>query len=241
VPGRSRQRDSVSPAKPGIAAMSELASAKAASKAGSRPGRTGSSACSRITRTTLRGRVGERRYRSSVPELIEPTTLLHSQWLASHDDWGPGTHEDGAGLLAEDDVRSPDGFAAWVGRLRRESDTTVPSAAGRVHCTYWWIVEGDTVLGAIALRHELNDFLLRAGGHIGYGIRPSARGRGLATWALGQVLAAAGTHGLDRVLITCADDNVASARVVEHHGGVLEDVRDTELGRTRRYWVALAV
>jgi predicted acetyltransferase len=176
-----------------------------------------------------------------VPELIEPTTLLHSQWLASHDDWGPGTHEDGAGLLAEDDVRSPDGFAAWVGRLRRESDTTVPSAAGRVHCTYWWIVEGDTVLGAIALRHELNDFLLRAGGHIGYGIRPSARGRGLATWALGQVLAAAGTHGLDRVLITCADDNVASARVVEHHGGVLEDVRDTELSRTRRYWVSLAV
>jgi predicted acetyltransferase len=176
-----------------------------------------------------------------VPELIEPTTLLHSQWLASHDDWGPGTHEDGAGLLAEDDVRSPDGFAAWVGRLRRESDTTVPSAAGRVHCTYWWIVEGDTVLGAIALRHELNDFLLRAGGHIGYGIRPSARRRGLATWALGQVLAAARTHGLDRVLITCADDNVASARVIEHHGGVLEDVRDTELGRTRRYWVSLAV
>jgi len=55
------------------------------------------------------------------------------------------------------------------------------------------------------------------------------------------VLAAAGTHGLDRVLITCADDNVASARVIEHHGGVLEDVRDTELGRTRRYWVSLAV
>ena len=183
----------------------------------------------------------EPRYRPGVPELIEPTTLLHSPWLAAHDDWGSGTHQDGAGLHAEDDVRSAGGFAGWVQRLRQESDTAVPPAAGRVHCTYWWIVEGDTVLGAIALRHELNDFLLRAGGHIGYGIRPSARGRGLATWALGQVLSMARIRGLDRVLITCSDDNVASARVIERHGGVLEDVRDTELGRTRRYWVSLAV
>jgi predicted acetyltransferase len=174
-----------------------------------------------------------------VPELIEPTTLLHTQWLAAHDDWGPGTHQDGAGLLADDDVRSPDGFATWVGRLRREADTTAPPAPGRVHCTYWWIVEGNTVLGAIALRHRLNDFLLRAGGHIGYGIRPSTRGRGLATWALGRVLGEARTRGLDRVLLTCADHNAASARVIERHGGVLEDVRDTELGRTRRYWIAL--
>lgn len=174
-----------------------------------------------------------------MPELIEPTTLLRTPWLAAHDDWGPGTHEDGAGLHPDDDVRSAEGFAAWVGRLRRESDTTVPPPPGRVHCTYWWIVEGGTVLGAIALRHELNDFLHRAGGHIGYGIRPRARGRGLARWALGEVLVTAGSNGLDRVLITCADDNVASARVIARHGGVLEDVRDTELGRTRRYWVAL--
>lgn len=174
-----------------------------------------------------------------VPELIEPTTRLHRQWLASYDDWGAGTHQDGAGLWSEDDVRSPEGFAAWIARLRREADTTVPPAVGRVHCTYWWIVEEDTVLGAIALRHRLNDLLLRAGGHIGYGIRPSARRRGLATWALGQVLVRARALGLDRVLITCADGNAASARVIEGHGGVLEDVRDTDLGRTRRYWVAL--
>jgi predicted acetyltransferase len=47
-------------------------------------------------------------------------------------------------------------------------------------------VEGDRVPGGIAMRHELDDVLLHAGGHIGYGIRPSARRRGLATWALGR-------------------------------------------------------
>jgi predicted acetyltransferase len=176
-----------------------------------------------------------------MPDLIEPTTRLHTAWLAARDDWGPGTHEDGFGLLAEDDVETPDGFAAWVRRLRQESDTTVAPAAGRVHTTYWWIVEGDAVLGGIALRHGLNDFLLRVAGQVGYGIRPSARRRGLATWAVGQVLPVARSLGLDRVLITCADDNAASVRVIERHGGRLEDVRDTELGRARRYWISLAV
>ncbi|WP_257028221.1 GNAT family N-acetyltransferase [Micromonospora purpureochromogenes] len=66
----------------------------------------------------------------------------------------------------------------------------------------------------IALRHELNDFLLRVGGHVGYGIRPSARRRGLATWALGRMLGEARALGLDRVLITCEVDNIASAKTM---------------------------
>jgi len=174
-----------------------------------------------------------------MPELVEPTTHLHTAWLAARDDWGPGIHEDGFGLGAEDDVETDEGFAAWVRRMRPESDATVPPAPGQVHVTCWWIVEGDAVLGAIAMGYQLNERALRVG-QIGYGIRPSARGRGLAKWALGQVLLTAATEGLDRVLITCRDDNVASARVIEHNGGVLENVRDTESGRIRRYWVTLA-
>lgn len=173
-----------------------------------------------------------------MPRLVEPTTRLYPAWLAARKDWGPGIHEDGFGLHAEDDVETQDGFTAWVRRLRQESDTTVPTAGERVHSTYWWIVEGEAVLGAIAMGHQLNDRALRVG-QIGYGIRPSARGRGLATWALGQVLSMARTHGLDRVLITCRDDNAASAHVIEHNGGLLENVRNTESGRMRRYWVAL--
>lgn len=174
-----------------------------------------------------------------VPELISPTVQCHESWLAAREEWGRGAHQDGAGLHRDDDVDSAAGFARWVDGLRREADTAVPQPPGRVHATYWWIVENGTYLGAITLRHELNDFLLRAGGHIGYGIRPSARGRGLATWALRSVLAEARLMGLPKVLITCDDSNPASARVIEKADGVLEDVRDTELGRTRRYWITL--
>jgi predicted acetyltransferase len=175
----------------------------------------------------------------SVPDLISPTPQLRESWLASREEWGREVDQDGAGPYPDDDVDSAAGFARWVSRLLRQADTCVPRPPGRVHATYWWIVEDGTYLGAITLRHGLNDFLLRAGGHVGYGIRPSARGRGLATWALRSVLPEARALGLSKVLVTCDDSNLASARVIEKSGGVLEDVRDTELGRTRRYWITL--
>lgn len=172
-----------------------------------------------------------------MPQLIAPTTPLHDSWLASRDEWGRGVHQDGAGLGPDDDVDRPEGFSAWAQRLRQQSDTSTPIEESRVHATYWWIVEHGTYLGAISLRHTLNDFLLHTGGHIGYGVRPTARRRGLATWALRAVLPEARSLGLTRLLVTCQDNNLGSARTIENNGGVLEGVRDTDLGRTRRYWI----
>ena len=175
-----------------------------------------------------------------MPNLVSPTTRLHASWLDSLQEWGRGVHQDGTGLHADDDVESAEGFAAWVERLRQQSDPSVPLPEGRVPADYWWIVEDDTYLGAITLRYALNDFLLEQGGHIGYGVRPTARRRGLAGWALGVVLQTAKDAGLARVLITCDDDNVASARTIESHGGALEDVRTVDGDRrVRRYWVDL--
>ncbi|KHD75592.1 GNAT family N-acetyltransferase [Actinoplanes utahensis] len=172
--------------------------------------------------------------------LIDPTVELRQAWLASRDEWGAGVHQPGSGLRSGDDVDSPAGFAAWLERLRREGDESLPPVPGLVHARYWWIADADdTVLGAITLRYALDDFLLEAAGHIGYGVRRSARGRGVATWALGEVLAVARRRHLDTVLITCESENTGSVRVIERHGGILEDVRETALGLTRRYWITL--
>lgn len=124
------------------------------------------------------------------------------------------------GVVGKGAVSRTEGFATWTRRSRDESDPTVPCVAGRVPTSYWWIVEGDIILGAIALRHRLNDRLLRVLGQIGHGIRPSARQRGLATWALGQVLSTArATYGLDRVLIVRDEatscQRVSAARVCQ--------------------------
>jgi predicted acetyltransferase len=174
-----------------------------------------------------------------MPELVLPTTDLHASWVESLQEWGRGVHQDGTGVDPAYDLEQAADFSAWVSRLRRQSDHSIPVDPGRVHASYWWIVEDGTYLGAITLRHELNDFLLEAGGHVGYGVRPSARGRGVATWAVSAVLDEARKLNFDRILITCDNANVASSRTIERNGGVLEDVRDTTLGRTRRYWITL--
>ena len=171
-----------------------------------------------------------------MPELILPTTRLHAAFLECRDDWGPGRHEDGFGLGVDDDVDSPDGFAAWVHERVRLTHPAGDPCPGEKHASPRWIVENGQVLGGIALRHNFDDLV----GYIGYGVRPSARRRGLASWALGEMLKEArGVLGLDRVLIVCLTENVASARTIERNGGVLEGIRDTGHGPAGRYWISL--
>ncbi len=153
--------------------------------------------------------------------------------MEAHAEWGPGQHEDGFGLDPSDEVDSPAGFADWVARLTTRSDP-----AWTAPCVYRWIVEDERVLGGIALRHGTSDYV-RWAGNIGYGIRPSARRRGLATWAVRQMLDEARSLGLDRVLAVCAVENHASAKAIERCGGVFECVRETKFGPARRYWIEL--
>ncbi|WP_122977637.1 GNAT family N-acetyltransferase [Actinoplanes teichomyceticus] len=173
-----------------------------------------------------------------MPELIAPSVRLHRAWLEAHAEWGAGPHEDGFGLGQSDDVGTPAGFAAWLARLAKQSDPAETIDVGRHRCTYRWIVDGDRVLGGIALRDGDDDYVSWAG-HVGYGIRPSARRRGLATWALGRMLNEARAWGLDRILAVCAVDNAASIKTIEHGGGVFEGVRDNGTGPLRRYWITL--
>jgi predicted acetyltransferase len=167
------------------------------------------------------------------PALMAPSVRLHDAFLAAHHEWGPGPHEDGFGLHPEDDVETAAGFAAWVSRLTRAEDPASDPGPGDAHSTYRWMVENDQVMGGIALRHELTDAHLRALGHIGYGVRPSARRRGLGTWALGAMIAEARARGLNHLLIVCEAGNLASARTVERCGGVLEPGAETDA--IRRY------
>jgi len=95
-------------------------------------------------------------------------------------------------------------------------------------------------IGEIAIRRRLNDALARRGGHIGYGVRYSEWNRGFGTQMLALALEKAKKMHISPVLITCNDDNLASARIMEKNGFVLGDKIivsiDGENHLTRRYW-----
>lgn len=94
------------------------------------------------------------------------------------------------------------------------------------------------LVGRTSIRHRLNEVLLHEGGHIGYGVLPEHRRRGYATEILRQSLIIARSLGIDRVLVTCDDDNIGSIKAIESCGGRLENVVSIEDGAPRRrYWI----
>jgi predicted acetyltransferase len=111
----------------------------------------------------------------------------------------------------------------------------------KVPFSVFWLVEGDEFIGEASIRHELTAHLLKEGGHVGYGIRPSRQRQGYGRLILALALEECRRLGIERVLVTCLQDNVASARVIEANGGELENVIDDPAGRgpLRRYWISL--
>ena len=109
------------------------------------------------------------------------------------------------------------------------------------HSTFWLVAEGE-VVGVSNLRHRLTESLRAEGGHIGYGVRPSARGRGFGKRLLALTLGEAARLGIDRALLTCAKANTASSGVILANGGVLEDesFRESRGEVVQRWWVPTA-
>jgi predicted acetyltransferase len=167
--------------------------------------------------------------------LVAPDVRFHGSFLTAVAEFGDAW-ADGSGQNVEPRIglAGPDRFAAYVDRLRAEADPGVPRPDDRVPCTFLWIVDGDEFVGFLAIRHELNDFLLREGGHIGYSVRPSARRRGWASRSLADALPLARGLGIDPVLVCCDETNAGSRAVIEANGGVYEDSRNGK----RRYWIA---
>lgn len=128
-------------------------------------------------------------------------------------------------------------YKSWLEHTCKiESKDTCPSHLVPAH-TYFLVAENKKIIGAVNIRHYLNDYLLNFGGHIGYGIRPSERKKGYASLMLSLALPIAKELGINKALITCNKDNTGSAKTIISNGGILENevVEDMEI--TQRYWI----
>ncbi len=170
-----------------------------------------------------------------VLRLIKTSVKQKEQILAFLQEW----YERDERIVPTSVDRETTDFEAYVNTLRQK-ELRENIEEGWVPSTTYWLTDGEELLGAANIRHELNESLLKIGGHVGYGVKPSARGRGLATLQLKLALEKVKELGIERALITCNRTNVASRQVILNNRGVADTPYTEEDGTiVERFWIDL--
>lgn len=171
-------------------------------------------------------------------QLIKPT----AQYIPEIERYRKEFFESGDSMDGTGDLKNIPLISDWIERNRSyEHKEFLPPNYVTAELFLAVRTNDNKVVGMIQLRHELNDFLFQYGGHIGYSLCPSERRKGYAKEMLRQCLLYCRTRGMDRVLISCLEDNVASRKTILSQGGVYEDTRYLESDNEylQRYWIDL--
>ncbi len=135
------------------------------------------------------------------------------------------------------DVKEHGGFQEM---LVMQKEAINPIDADFVKAKTFVLIVEQKIVGAVNVRYGLNNFLRNKGGHVGYGVRRSQRGKGYATKLLEYALVELREASVEKALVTCDENNHASAQVILHNNGVESDAfisEDNEV--TRRFWINL--
>ena len=152
---------------------------------------------------------------------------MMGEWLDVEQDFSPYA-------IRKNDYRDFDNYLENL-ELKEARDGLVPDSV-----FFCLDLDRDAFVGAVNIRHYLNDDLFQFGGHIGDGIRPSERRKGYATSMVRLALEECRKLGIPKVLMTCDRDNIGSAKSIMNNGGVLENEVINEDGVwEQRYWIDL--
>jgi predicted acetyltransferase len=171
--------------------------------------------------------------------LVQPSIQFREEYLSFYNDW-ISSGEDIVPWVVE---REPEDFDAFLLFLYSEaSEEKLMNPSWVPHSTYWLLNEENILVGAVNIRHRLNQKLLDCGGHIGYGIRPSYRRRGYANALLFHVLGLTKSMGLEKVLLVCDKGNIGSEKTILNNGGVFEsEFVENDGNIVKRFWISLGV
>jgi len=168
-------------------------------------------------------------------KLVEPTIEMEKAYISYISEW----ENTGEEIVPFASRRNKLSYSELLANWKNDKTDQVYEKGFVPATIYFLIDETNKIYGALHFRHHLNDYLLRTGGHIGYGIRQSERQKGYAGKMLSLALPIAKQLGLDRVLITCDKDNAGSAKTIIKNGGVFENEIYEEEKITQRYWIEL--
>ncbi|MCP1309994.1 GNAT family N-acetyltransferase [Paenibacillus tyrfis] len=169
--------------------------------------------------------------------LVRPAMEYREPYLSFYADW----IKSGEPMVPWVVRRDPGDFETMLEFLYAEdSEEKLSNPHWVPHSTYWLLNEENLVVGAVNIRHRLNEKLLNSGGHIGYGIRPGYRRKGYASALLAQTLQITKAMGLDQVLLVCDKDNLGSEKTILKHGGGFEsEFTENDGNIVKRFWIRL--
>lgn len=166
--------------------------------------------------------------------LTKPSMEYESEYLSFYNEW----KESGEVMVPWVISKDPTNFREMIQSLKDSEEGKNLPGNWVPDSTYWLVDEGKKVIGAVNIRHQLNDRLFNCGGHIGYGIRPSERGKGYATKLLSLSLEKARELGLQKVLVVCDETNKGSEKVILKNGGVQDkDFIEEDGNVVKRFWI----
>lgn len=137
--------------------------------------------------------------------------------------------------------RPGEDWAGFIARLKANEEGKELAGDWMIASTFLVAEMDGKIMGRVSIRHSLNEFLASVGGHIGYCVLPIYRRQGVATAMLKYGISVAHENGVNEILITCAEGNIGSQKVIESSGFHFEKlIIDPESKTTyRRYWLPL--
>ena len=114
---------------------------------------------------------------------------------------------------------TPETINRYLENIQNMEEAKSTLLGEKVKASTFWLIDNNEFIGHVNVRHNIPGKLAEIGGHIGYAIRPSKYGQGYGTKILKLSLEEAKKIGLEKILITCDEDNLASRKIIEKNGG----------------------
>lgn len=171
--------------------------------------------------------------------ILKRPTIEYEQQIVEYKDAFKNSKDEIPGTTMLDEYETG---TNWLTNLELyKQKKTLPNKEHVPSFQYLLIRKSDNqLIGMSNIRTELNGYLLKFGGHIGYSIAPNERRKEFGYFLLFSTLEEAKRIGIEKVLVTCDHDNLGSRKIIEANNGVLENiVCSYEQGKVRRYWIKL--
>lgn len=168
--------------------------------------------------------------------LVLPTPDYENQVM----DYKREFMESGDRIYGSGGLKNAESFNKWYTSICNNSNEETVRIGLSPETTYLAIcIDDDNLVGMINIRHRLNDFLLKFGGNIDFSVVKSQRNKGYATEMLRLALKECIKLNINKVLITCDKDNIASAKTIINNGAKLENEIKEKNKITQSYWITV--